>query len=91
MREQGTPHRNPACKERVLASKNQMLKNGCLPSPQRGEDSVQDEALVDGRAAASGSGLRWGDERLNLSPLFVYEGQVVLHELVQCLVFLSKK
>ncbi len=35
------------------------------------ENGVQNEALVDGRAAASGNGFRRVDERLNLSPLFV--------------------
>ena len=35
------------------------------------ENGVQNEALVDGRAAASGSGSSRVDERLNLSPLFV--------------------
>jgi hypothetical protein len=52
---------------------------------------AQDEAPVDGRAAVSGNGFRRGDERLNFSLLFVSWGQVVLHQWVQCLVFLSKK
>jgi hypothetical protein len=40
-------------------------------SIQLPENGVQNEALVDGRSAASGSGFRRVDERLKLSPLFV--------------------